>query len=146
MDCATRLNGLQKGDSMDDKYNCHYDDNDTSTNNYRGTYHYEPNFEEQKPEPPNTVATASLVLGILSLVLCCCCYVSIPLGGLGILFAILSKTGKAMQGRAKTGLSLSIVGLCLTLFLTIAMIASTISNGEFQRQYQYYQEYFENTL
>lgn len=51
-----------------------------------------------------------------------------------------------MQGRAKTGLSLSIVGLCLTLFLTIAMIASTISNGEFQRQYQYYQEYFENTL
>ena len=61
-------------------------------------------------------------------------------------FAILSKTGKAMQGRAKTGLSLSIVGLCLTLFLTIAMIASTISNGEFQRQYQYYQEYFENTL
>ena len=80
---------------MDDKYNCHYDDNDTSTNNYRGTYHYEPNFEEQKPEPPNTFATASLVLGILSLVLCCCCYVSIPLGGLGILFAILSKTGKA---------------------------------------------------
>ena len=69
---------------MDDKYNCHYDDNDTSTNNYRGTYHYEPNFEEQKPEPPNTFATASLVLGILSLVLCCCCYVSIPLGGLGI--------------------------------------------------------------
>lgn len=131
---------------MDDKYKSNYDDNDTSTNDYRGTYHYDPVLEEQKPEPPNSFATTSLVLGILSLVLCCCCYASIPLGGLGILFAILSKTGKAMQGRAKTGLTLSIIDLCLTLFLTIAMVASTIADGEFQRQYQYYQEYFENNL
>lgn len=67
------------------------------------------------------LATASLVLGILSLLLVCCGF-SFILGALGILFALISRGAAKMSTSAKTGLGLSIGGLVLTFFVYIAFL------------------------
>ena len=63
------------------------------------------------------LATASFVMGIISLfsVLCCCPFV---FSAIGIVLALLSKGAeKVLRPRAKTGLILSIVGLCVSVVL-----------------------------
>lgn len=74
-------------------------------------------------QPPNNMATASLVMGILAVVICCCYYGSFIFGGLGILFAVLSRTEERMRGQAKAGLALSIAGLVLCVVLWGGLIA-----------------------
>ena len=73
------------------------------------------------------MATASLVMGILSLICCCCGYAGIVFGALGIVFALLSKKDGPMCSQAKTGLTLSIIGLVLavvSIVLALVMNAS----------------------
>ena len=63
------------------------------------------------------LATASFVMGIISLfsVLCCCPFV---FSAIGIVLALLSKGAeKVLRPRAKTGLILSIVGLGVSVVL-----------------------------
>lgn len=69
----------------------------------------------QKEQSPDNMATASLVMGILGLVTCCCYYGAFVFGGLGILFALLSRTEEHFRGKAKTGLALSVAGIVLAL-------------------------------
>lgn len=101
---------------------------DPASYDYGGSYQYDQSAVPPPPgdDAPSGFASASLVLGILSLVLGCCFYVSIPLGGLGILFAILSKKSADMEGRAKAGLGLSIAGLVLSILLTIVAVFSFV--------------------
>lgn len=82
-------------------------------------------------QSPNNMATASLVMGILSLVSCCCYYVSFIFCGLGILFALLSRTGEPMVGRAKVGLGLSIVGLVLAAVLWGGLLIMGFSGSSY---------------
>ncbi len=106
------------------------DSPDPASYDYGGPYQYDPSAVPPPPSEdnaPSGFASASLVLGILSLVLGCCLYVSIPLGGLGILFAILSKKTADMEGRAKAGLGLSIAGLVLSILLTIVAVFSFVA-------------------
>lgn len=106
------------------------DSPDPAAYDYGGPYQYEQGAVPPPPSgdnSPSAFASASLVLGILSLVLGCCFYASIPLGGLGILFAILSKKTAVMEGRARAGLGLSIAGLILSILLTIVALFSFVS-------------------
>lgn len=94
------------------------------------------------PPQRNGMSTASLVLGIIAMVLCCCFYFSIPLGALGIIFAILSKgSSRQMSGRAKTGLGLSIASVCLSILLVVGTIA-TVGLSSFNQQMRDYMEYY----
>ncbi len=68
------------------------------------------------------MAIASLVMGILSLLCCCCGYAGIGFGALGIIFALLSKKEEPMCSQAKTGLILSIIGLVMTVVVVIFFI------------------------
>lgn len=79
-----------------------------------------------KDAAADKLATASFVLGIISLVsvLCCCPFV---FSGIGIVLALLSKGAeKTLRPRAKTGLILSIVGMGVSLILTIFTIVFPI--------------------
>ena len=70
-----------------------------------------------KERSADRLATAALVLGILSLVstLCCCPFV---FSAIGIVLALLSKGAeKVLRPRAKTGLILSIVGIGVSVVL-----------------------------
>ena len=78
--------------------------------------------------PPNGMATAAMILGIISLVTSCCFYLAIPLGVIGVILAVLSQgSDRTLPPRAKSGLWLAVAGAALSLFLTVASVASTFS-------------------
>ena len=78
---------------------------------------------DNRERSADRLATAALVLGIISLVstLCCCPFI---FSALGIVLALLSKGAeKMLRPRAKTGLILSIVGMCVSVVLVVFSIA-----------------------
>ena len=88
----------------------------------------QPNYMPPQSRPGNGLAIASLVLGIVSTVLFCVWYLSIPLGVLAIVFGAIggakAKRGEASgAGMAKTGLILGVVGPVLAVILIIAALA-----------------------
>ena len=114
-------------------------------------YYYEdpdPDFYTQQPDPPvrtqsDGLATASLVLGICSLIFICCGG-SFVVGALGIILALLSRGSSSMSGNAKAGLILSIIGFVLSSVIYGVMFVSMIVSGELKdmiEDYQYYYDY-----
>lgn len=83
------------------------------------------------PEKPKAspMATASMVMGILSIVFTCCCCGGIIFGSLGILFALLSRNGQPIEGRAKAGLITGCIGIGLTVVLTIVLIIVEVASS-----------------
>lgn len=109
---------------------------------------------ENKERAADSLATASFVLGIFSIVsiLCCCPFI---FSAIGIVLALLSKGGEeALRPRAKTGLILSIVGLVVSFVLVIVSVAFPLvmykTNPEFRKnfieQYRNVLEQDESTL
>lgn len=74
------------------------------------------------PKPPvNNMAVTSMVLGIVSILISCCCFpigfiLGFALGMGGLVLAILSKKGQPFSPYAIVGLILSILGICESLF------------------------------
>ncbi len=63
---------------------------------------------------------ASMVCGALSVTACCTGILSLPLGSLGILFALLTyRRGKKMNGSAMTGIVLSTMGIITGISIII---------------------------
>lgn len=80
-------------------------------------------WEEKRPgEGRNDMATASLVLGILSLIGACCAWAGIVCGALGIMFALLSRADEPMSGRARIGLATSVAGLVLGMVVILVLL------------------------
>lgn len=93
--------------------------------------------QQNKEAAAERLATASMVLGIISLfsILCCCPFV---FSAIGIVLALLSKGAEeALRPRAKTGLILSIVGLVVSVVLIGFTIAFPLvmykTNPEFKK-------------
>jgi hypothetical protein len=115
-------------------------------NPYNNEQPYQP-VPPQEPIPPtpslyqgnNGFATASLVMGILSLVfLCCAPFLLFILSSLGILFSCLSKGERARSGAAKAGLALSastlaIAGAFLIFFCSVFLFSP--EGSSFLRDY-----------
>ncbi len=110
--------------------------------------------QEMPPNPPyqdkrsHGLATASLVMGILSLATCCCIYSAVVFGALSIIFALLSKGGEVtMDGMGKTGLILGISGLAITIVLYIIMFLYAINfYGGFDEMMRYSNELAEQYM
>ncbi len=87
---------------------------------------------------PNSMATASLILGVLSLISSIGGLGGMVFGGLGITFAILSRETRRMDTTGRVGLGLSIGGLVLGLFiLAVAFMNDPLlTSGEFMDLYQ----------
>lgn len=67
--------------------------------------------------------TMSLIFGIVSLLTICTGFLPLPIGALGILFAILaSRKGKKMVPMAVVGTTLSGIGMGLSIFMIIISI------------------------
>lgn len=71
------------------------------------------------------MSVASTILGILSLIMCCCIYPAIIFGSLALIFALLSRGGEmTMNSYATAGMILGIIGIVLgILFLIYAFAA-----------------------
>ncbi|MDD3338553.1 MAG: DUF4190 domain-containing protein [Lachnospiraceae bacterium] len=74
------------------------------------------------------MSMVSLILGICSIVLICC-GLSMPLGALGIIFAILSRGAGKMDGMSKVGLGLSIGGIVTFFIAMIFYVVVMVSSG-----------------
>ena len=102
----------------------------TNQNEPGGSSQYQTQYQTQyQSYPPvyqekNNMATAALVMGILSLCsICCCMLFGIVSGVLGVIFAIMSKKGDKMDGQARAGLILSIIGIAVTVLVIIIFAA-----------------------
>ena len=98
----------------------------TNQNQPGGSSQYQTQYQSYPPgyQEKNNMATAALVMGILSLCsICCCMLFGIVFGVLGVIFAIMSKKGDKMDGQARAGLILSIIGIAVTVLVIIFFVA-----------------------
>ena len=75
------------------------------------------------------LSIASMILGIVAVVLCCFWYIAIPCSILAIIFGIIGKK-KGGKGMATAGLILGIIAIALYALLTllgIGLLAGTAS-------------------
>nr|MCR4689717.1 hypothetical protein [Saccharofermentans sp.] len=73
-------------------------------------------------ETADKQATASVILGIVGLCLCCC----MPCGVAGLICALMAKKNGATGGKVTAGLVMAIIILVMTV---ISWIYSAISGG-----------------
>ena len=76
------------------------------------------------------MSIAALVLGIVSLVLFCYTYVSLPCAILAIIFGIVGKK-KGGKGMAKAGLIMGIIALALVVLFWVLALAGFAALGSF---------------
>lgn len=73
------------------------------------------------------MAIASMILGIVALVTCCCIYSAMICGALGIILALLSRGGNdALEAQETAGLILSSIGLVLSVAIYIGIFVVTL--------------------
>lgn len=86
------------------------------------------NYDNFLAQPRNGFATASLILGVISILTISTVILPLFLGSLGILFAVLSKKCRQnFQGPALTGYVTSLIGLITSGVLTIFLLVSGIT-------------------
>lgn len=102
-------------------------------------------------KPVNGFAIASMVIGILSLVLCCCSeYLGLILGILAIIFAVIAKK-QGPSGMATAGLICGIIALVLSAvaiilgFLAASFLKDVIPNFA-DMDYEEMMEYYSDLL
>ena len=92
----------------------------------------------------NGMVTASLVMGILSLLLTCC-GLSYVFGALGIIFALLSRKNGPMDPQAKIGMGLSIAGSVLGIvIIAVALLQDPSYYMNALKEYQQFYNEYEN--
>lgn len=111
-------------------------------NGHRYTYsnpreYFDPVKSPGAPDDKRGWAIASLVLGILSVVLCCAPFLTIPCGIAGIVTGILGSRSSG-QGMAAAGIVLSIVGVVLGIGYVIMslLVFRTVDLYEILREWE----------
>ncbi len=98
------------------------------------------NYDNERRSNP--MATAAIVLGIISLVLSSTFYIAIPCGAIAVICAILSRDNHPMPNRAKIGVLLGIAGLVVSLILTANTFRYVLGTSEGRSMLQYYYQYY----
>lgn len=115
------------------------------TDNQYNSYYTSP-----VPEPKNVsgFSIASMIFGMMSVLLCCTGVFSVSAGALSILFAILSKRkGKAMPPLSLTGTILSCIGIVMGLSMLVYSVFTFLTDPKFRKAFEdsygeYYQEFY----
>lgn len=92
-----------------------------------------------------SMSIASMVMGILGLVMSCCIYPAIIFGSLAIIFALLSRGGEmTMNGYAKAGMILGIIGIVFgIIFIIYGFFTIMTQFGGFEGYLNYVEELME---
>ena len=99
------------------------------------------NFTPPPVQQPNGYATAALILGIISVVLCSCSCISIVTAVLAIVFAVLSRKGQPMQGKALGGMICGIVALVMVV-LSIAALVFMYAETNSEDMMEFYEQFY----
>lgn len=73
-------------------------------------------------DPGKTNSVLALIMGILSIILCCCSVIGIIPGILGIVFSRKAKNKGEIGGMATAGLVCSIIGIVFGVLATIVYV------------------------
>ena len=73
-------------------------------------------------EETNKMALASMIAGILSIVLSCCCGLGMIAGCLAVIFAGLSRVDEPLSSNAKVGLITGIIGMIFSVIAVIVLV------------------------
>ena len=128
----------REGGGESDNRGSYSDNNNNGYNNgYNNNYYngYNNNYEND-----SGYSVAALVLGILSIMLCCCYgIVGLILGTLGLVFALKYKKSNngRMNAPATVGLVCSIIGLILSLIMAIYTVYTLINYKEITQLYNW---------
>ncbi len=90
----------------------------------------------------NPMATAAVVLGVISVLSCLVFYVSVPCGAMAVLLAILSRGKNPMPGKSKTGLVCGTIGMALSIVLTLSSVWMVLSNAQMRAYMERYLQYY----
>lgn len=127
------------------------------TPQFRGEYYQTPpqgmnqqgGYQQMQQEPYQAASQgfgiASMIMGIISLVLCCSC-INIPLAVTAIIFGILqlAKSGTA-KGAAITGIVTSALSIVIFFISLISMLVSTDFKQDFEKGFENgLQDYYNN--
>lgn len=75
------------------------------------------------------MAIAAMVLGIVSIVLCCIWYISVPCAIIGLILGILYNKKGEKSGMATAGIVCSIIGIVLVLAVVILAVIGVAALG-----------------
>ena len=121
--------------------NSEFEDNTQQTNygepvQYNNTQHYDDPYQNAPAEEPGGFAIASLVLGILSLVLSCF-YINVVTGIISIILgAVHLAKRRTRRGMAIAGIICSIISIVLLVIIVAIGLAFISSNADLYQQYQ----------
>ncbi len=99
-------------------------------------YQYQNQYQPyQQPKASNGMSIASMVLGIIGIIMFCIPYFAIPAAIVGLILGIVSiRTHKGGRGMAIAGLILSIIALLFGLLIVVSMF-SLFQNPDFFNQF-----------
>ena len=80
----------------------------------------------------------SLYLGVLSLVLCLMFYLSIPLGALAVICALLARTDSPKSKKYRTSIICGICGIVLSLAMMVSVFYRVISDPQMRSYIEQY--------
>lgn len=90
------------------------------------------------PFQKNIFSAVSLMLGIFSVTSCCTGILSLPIGALGILFAVLTyRKGKSLSPLSIVGIVFSAIGILTSIFIiayTFIALPAMMENKAFREQ------------
>ena len=90
----------------------------------------------------NPMATAAVVLGVISLFTCLIFYISIPCGAMALLSAILSRGKEPMPGKSRTGIVCGTVGMLLSAAITLFSVWTVLTNSQMRAYMERYLQYY----
>lgn len=100
-------------------------------------------FYEQRPVGGrNPMATAAIVLGALSIVLCSMFYVAIPCGAMAVICAILSRSRQRMPSHGKAGLICGIIGMAVSAAITVSALRFVLTTETGRAYLEYYYQIY----
>ena len=89
------------------------------------------------PEKIDAFSVASIVCGMISIILCWTGLFYIPAGALGILFAILSRRkSKPMPSMSLTGIILSCIGIAMGVLVLIFSLYKILTDPELRKIFE----------
>jgi hypothetical protein len=96
---------------------------DMSEENFNGNLTEEPivtpESGQEAPQGGKGMAIASMVLGIVGMVLCCIWYISIPCAIVGLVLGIMHNKKNTKSGMATAGIVCSIIAIILAVAIIV---------------------------
>ena len=90
----------------------------------------------------NAMAAAAVVFGLISIFSCLVIYIALPAGALAFLFALLSRTEPKMTGKGKAGIICGLLGMILTVTITVFSFYFVFTNDTARAYLNQYFKYY----